>query len=186
MSLCSEMKSYNPTSFCMAFKDLDGNPTNVSLQQDTNEFFNLFCDRLQTAIPAPNKLLPNQVFGGVLEYQSVCRGGHRSVREEPFFVLSVNVKHKRSILDSLEMYVDGERLEGDNAYSCTACGKKVSGVCVSLCSCTSCICSLLLVVWCVSGGHTQARVHQISAQLPHSAFEALRVQSRFDEEKQNQ
>src|SRR6185437_1794533 len=68
---------------------------------------------------------PNQVFGGLLEYQLVCRGGHHSFREEPFFVLSVNVKHKRSIIESLETYVDGERLEGENAYLCNACAKKV-------------------------------------------------------------
>ncbi len=121
----SEMKAYNPATFCHAFKDMDGNPTNVAIQQDSNEFFNLFVDRLQSAIPAPNKLLPNQVFGGVLEYQSVCKGQHRSVRDEPFLTLSLNVKHKRSILDSLDLYVEGERLEGDNAYSCSHCKKKV-------------------------------------------------------------
>jgi ubiquitin carboxyl-terminal hydrolase 9/24 len=40
----------NPKSYCHAFKDWDGNPTNVLEQMDVEEYLNMFLDRLETAI----------------------------------------------------------------------------------------------------------------------------------------
>jgi hypothetical protein len=34
----------DPTGFCHAFKDYEGNPTNIGLQVDVDEFFKLFLD----------------------------------------------------------------------------------------------------------------------------------------------
>ena len=36
------------------------------------------------------------------------------------------MKHKRTILESLEAYVEGEVLEGDNKYFCEEANQKVS------------------------------------------------------------
>ena len=41
---------------------------------------------------------------------------HKSEREEPLLHLQVEVKNKKSILESLESYGEGELLEKDNAY----------------------------------------------------------------------
>ena len=35
------------TGFCHAFKDWDGNPTNVLIQMDADEFFNQLIDRIE-------------------------------------------------------------------------------------------------------------------------------------------
>ena len=46
----SEQQFYNPQGFTNAFKDWDGNPTNVLIQMDVDEFFNMFMDRLEGCI----------------------------------------------------------------------------------------------------------------------------------------
>ena len=49
----------------------------------------------------------------------------RYEREEIFFALSVTVKNE-TLQDSLDQYVKGELLDGDNAYFCEKCGEKVT------------------------------------------------------------
>ena len=43
----SEKQHYDPKPFCHAFKDWDGQPTNVLVQQDANEFLTLFFQQLE-------------------------------------------------------------------------------------------------------------------------------------------
>jgi len=51
----------------------------------------------------------------------VCRYS----KEEPFSVISVDIRNHSTLLDSLEQYVKGELLEGADAYHCEKCNKKV-------------------------------------------------------------
>ena len=50
----------------------------------------------------------------------------KSEREEKFFTLQLEVKHKRNILESLDLFVEGEMLEGDNKYFCEEANQKVA------------------------------------------------------------
>lgn len=50
---------------------------------------------------------------------------NRYSREEPFSVISVDVKNHSNLTDSLHEYVKGELLDGSNAYYCELCDKKV-------------------------------------------------------------
>lgn len=50
----------------------------------------------------------------------------RYSKEEPFSVISVDIRNHSNLLDSLEQYVKGELLEGADAYHCDKCNKKVS------------------------------------------------------------
>lgn len=69
----------------------------------------------------------NEHFGGVIANEIICRGcPHSSEKEEPFLSLSLEVKNKRYLYQSLEALVKGEPLDGDNAYQCDICKKKVS------------------------------------------------------------
>lgn len=52
---------------------------------------------------------------------STCRYS----KEEPFSVISVDIRNHSNLLDSLEQYVKGELLEGADAYHCEKCNKKV-------------------------------------------------------------
>ena len=53
---------------------------------------------------------------------------HHYEREEPLLAINLPVKNKKSILDSLESFIEGEVLDGDNAYYCEECKMKVKTV----------------------------------------------------------
>jgi ubiquitin C-terminal hydrolase len=56
----------------------------------------------------------------------ICKGcPHKYERAEPFLSLSISVKNQKSIEQSLNSFIQGEMLEGDNAYFCEKCDKKV-------------------------------------------------------------
>ena len=62
------------------------------------------------------------LFGGTLVNQVISHERpHRSEREEPFPMLKVDVKNKSSLEDSLELYVAGELLAGDNSMPAGVC-----------------------------------------------------------------
>ncbi len=61
-------------------------------------------------------------FVYIFDRDDIC---FRYEREEVFFALNVTVKNA-TLQDSLDQYVKGELLEGDNAYFCEKCGEKVS------------------------------------------------------------
>jgi ubiquitin carboxyl-terminal hydrolase 34 len=46
----SDRPDYNPFRFCFAFKDYTGQPVNVAIQQDAQEFLNMIFDKLETGL----------------------------------------------------------------------------------------------------------------------------------------
>lgn len=69
----TERQDYTPDDFCFAFKDFEGQPVNVSVQQDSQEFLNIFFDRIETALKeTPFKHIVEDVFGGKICNQTVC------------------------------------------------------------------------------------------------------------------
>ena len=61
----TDRQDYNPVEFCFAFKDFDGNPTNVRVQQDAQEFLNLASDRLENLLKdTPQKYICQSAFQG--------------------------------------------------------------------------------------------------------------------------
>jgi len=124
----SEKQYFNPKGFCHAFKDYDGNPTNVFEQMDADEFFNMFMDRLENQIKGTKQEhFIKQHFGGVVSNELICKGcPHYSEREESFLTVNLQVKNKKNIDQSLAAFVEGEMLDGDNAYHCAICDKKVN------------------------------------------------------------
>ena len=64
-------------------------------------------------------------FGGKFLDQKICRGcEHTYDNEESFLSLSLPVKSKKSLEESLKEFFKGEMLEGDNAYQCEKCEEK--------------------------------------------------------------
>ena len=140
---------YAPRGFWRAFKDYDGEPINVREHQDGLEFFSRLQDMVDTEFKkslaaadpdGPNKDAdkPNSgvkgameaVMGGQFVNQMLCREcpAHRSERLEDFVHVSVDVRNKRDLVESLASYVQGELLESDNQWFCEQCGKKVDAV----------------------------------------------------------
>ncbi len=53
------------TGFCHAFKDWEGQPTNVLIQMDVDEFLNMFIDWIEEKLkPTIHKRLIKNLFGG--------------------------------------------------------------------------------------------------------------------------
>lgn len=88
----------------------------------------MFMDRIEGLIKGTReeKTMQN-LFQGVFANEFICKDcPHYSEREEPFMAVILQVKNKSSVLDSLKFYVEGEMLEGDNAYYCEKCEKKIN------------------------------------------------------------
>lgn len=86
-------------------------------------------DGVDSAILAEQGTPPMQtVLGGSFAQQVIARGvDFHSEREEEFCGLSVDVRGKPGLIESLEAYVQGELMEGDNQYYCEQVNKKVCG-----------------------------------------------------------
>lgn len=126
----SVMQYFDPTQFCHAFKDWDGSPTDITLQKDTNEFLNMLFDRIDNLVKGTKweTCLMDQL-GGTFANELICINcPHSSQRDEAFYCLTVNVKNKKTLLESLSAFVEGEILAGDNAYQCSKCDKKIDTV----------------------------------------------------------
>jgi hypothetical protein len=42
----SDRMDYSPRDFCYSYKDFDGKPMSLGAQQDSQEFYNNFCDKI--------------------------------------------------------------------------------------------------------------------------------------------
>lgn len=115
----SERAYFDTEPFCKAFN------MNVRQQQDVEEFFNVLCDRLENALkPTKNPKLLDEVFSGTVLQEIICKKSPDHVKEhtQKFMTLSVEIKNKKDLLQSLEAFVQGEPIED---YKCESCNAKV-------------------------------------------------------------
>lgn len=100
-------------------------------QVDVEEFLTMFMDRLETAIKgSPYEKTVQHHFGGKFAGETICKGCPHSYesRNEPFLSLGVAIKNKRTVQEGLQALIAGDMLEGDNAYLCAKCDKKVDAL----------------------------------------------------------
>lgn len=121
----SEKEYYNPKEFCYSFKDFDGRPTNTMVQQDSQEFLNAFCDKIEECLKKTNmKYIVNNVFVGRTCSQVICDAcGNVSNRFEDFYNLTLEVANMKTLNDSLNKLVLPEKIDD---FNCEACNKKVT------------------------------------------------------------
>ncbi|XP_059479532.1 probable ubiquitin carboxyl-terminal hydrolase FAF-X isoform X3 [Neocloeon triangulifer] len=122
----SKLQFYVPRGLWKHFK-LQGEPVNLREQQDAVEFFMSLVESLDEAFKAlRQEQVMSKVLGGSFSDQKICKGcPHRYSKEEPFSVISVDIRNHSNLVDSLEQYVKGELLEGADAYHCEKCNAKV-------------------------------------------------------------
>ncbi|XP_022918953.1 ubiquitin carboxyl-terminal hydrolase 9X [Onthophagus taurus] len=122
----SRLQYYVPRGLWRHFK-LQGEPVNLREQQDAVEFFMSLIESLDEALKAlGHEQIMSKILGGSYSDQKICKGcPHRYSKEEPFSVISVDIRNHSSLQDSMEQYVKGELLEGADAYHCEKCSKKV-------------------------------------------------------------
>lgn len=125
-----EKEFFSPKKFCLSFKDIEGNPTNFREQKDAFEFLCLLLDRLEEKVKkTKHENFIKDFFGGSFSNELICKDcSHYYDREEAFLGVNLIVKNTKNIEESLENFVEGQTLVGDNAYYCEECKMKVKAV----------------------------------------------------------
>jgi ubiquitin carboxyl-terminal hydrolase 34 len=123
-------KFVDPTSLAASIRTYEDAQIDVSVQMDVDEFYNLLFDRWEGQILSPvDKLTFRAFYGGQLVQQVKSKEcPHISERLEVFSAIQCDIKGKASLQESLQAYVDGEVMEGDNKYKCSTCDRHVNAV----------------------------------------------------------
>ncbi|PKS12676.1 hypothetical protein jhhlp_000884 [Lomentospora prolificans] len=113
-----------------SIKTYDDTLIDIHNQMDVDEFYNLLFDRWEYQLPNPDdRKVLRSFYGGQLVQQvksNECE--HVSERLEPFSAIQCDIKGKGTLQDSLQAYVGGEIMEGDNKYKCSTCDRHVDAV----------------------------------------------------------
>ena len=119
----SERAYYTPYDFIFSFKDPSGEPTNVAIQQDTQEFLNIFFDRIENLLkPTPFKNILNNVYGGkTIDLLGCTSCGHLRVTEQIFYNLSMEVKNMKNMKESLDKLTSEDVISD---FKCENCQQK--------------------------------------------------------------
>src|SRR3990167_4181600 len=68
----SRRRSYDPRSFCHAYKDSGGKSVNVSVQMDVDEFYNQLCDKFELIMHnTPQRHLMKSFWDGTIANQLI-------------------------------------------------------------------------------------------------------------------
>lgn len=86
-----------------------GEPVNLREQQDAVEFFMSLVESLDEALKSlGHEQIMSKILGGSFSDQKICKGcPHRYSKEEPFSVISVDIRNHSSLPESMEQYVKG-------------------------------------------------------------------------------
>lgn len=120
----------DPEDFVTSIKTYDDEMINIHNQMDVEEFFNLLNDRWEGQLRSQEAVRRFRLFyNGQLVTQTKSKEcDHISEVMEPFSAIQCDIKGKTNLLESLDAYVDGEHMEGDNKYKCSSCDRHVDAV----------------------------------------------------------
>ncbi|KAL0931794.1 ubiquitin carboxyl-terminal hydrolase [Colletotrichum truncatum] len=126
----SSRKFIDPSLLVGCIKTYEETPIDVHNQMDVDEFYNLLFDRWEGQLSAAEeRKVLRSFYGGQLVQQVASKEcEHISERLEPFSAIQCDIKGKLTLQDSLQAYVDGEIMEGDNKYKCSSCDRHVDAV----------------------------------------------------------
>ena len=125
----SQKEHYNPKDFVYSFKDYDGNPTNINVQCDAQEFLSRLIEKIDEGLKdTSEKYLCSNILGGTTLQQVKCTNpecGNVSERKENIYYLSLDIKNCSNIKECLEKFIKEEKLED---YHCEKCDKKITNI----------------------------------------------------------
>ncbi|KAL7909997.1 hypothetical protein GGI35DRAFT_351616 [Trichoderma velutinum] len=126
----SYRRCIDPAQLVGSIKTYDDVLIDIHNQMDVEEFYSLFFDRLESqSMTDDEKKALRSIYGGQLVQQvksQECE--HVSERLEPFSAIQCDIHGKSTLQESLQAYVRGEVLEGDNKYKCSSCDRHVDAV----------------------------------------------------------
>ena len=120
-----ESQFYNPKTFCSNF---DGQVLDIHEQMDADEFYSRLLDKLEEYVKdnADYKDLFKAMFGGMNVDELLFKEcGHKRENEFFFNSIQLQVSGKKNLEESLNSYVKGEMMEGNNSIFCEECKKKI-------------------------------------------------------------
>ncbi|KAF2676667.1 hypothetical protein K458DRAFT_396702 [Lentithecium fluviatile CBS 122367] len=123
----SYRKAADPRDFAACVKVPEGVPIDINVQMDADEFYNLLFDQWEAQMLSPEiRQQFRSFYGGQTVNQIKSKEcEHVSERVESFFVVQCDVQGKLNLNESLQAYVEGDVMEGDNKYKCESCGGKL-------------------------------------------------------------
>ncbi|RHY13087.1 hypothetical protein DYB36_002995, partial [Aphanomyces astaci] len=102
----------NPLGLLSVLKTNTGAAVNVKMQQDASEFLTSFLQQLEAEINNGKQHDVEAAFaralGGVFSNELVADGNRYSERTEPFHYISVAVRDKNTLVESLDSWVEGD------------------------------------------------------------------------------
>ena len=127
----SILQFYPPMQFIKSFKKaFNGEPIHVGIQQDTDEFLAILCDKLEEEAKIFNKqdFLENSFKGGISNEILSLEKDYKYYSQitEPFYRITLDIKGNKTLEEALDAYVKGEILDGENKYFCSDYNKKIS------------------------------------------------------------
>lgn len=127
----SYRKAADPRPFAACVMTLDKTPIDIGVQMDADEFYNLLFDQWEAQlVKEHDKKRFRDFYGGQMLQQVKSKEcEHVSERADSFFALQCDVQGKANLQESLQAFVQGDVMEGDNKYKCESCdGKFVDAV----------------------------------------------------------
>ncbi|KAF1961919.1 hypothetical protein CC80DRAFT_574639, partial [Byssothecium circinans] len=123
----SYRKWADPEPFAACVRVPDGGSIDINIQMDADEFYNLLFDQWEAQMISPRvKEQFRSFYGGQTVNQIKSKEcEHVSERLESFFVVQCDVQGKSSLIESLQAFVEGDVMEGENKYKCESCGGKL-------------------------------------------------------------
>ncbi|KAF1925634.1 uncharacterized protein M421DRAFT_7661 [Didymella exigua CBS 183.55] len=122
----SYRRAADPRPFAACVMTLDKTPIDIGVQMDADEFYNLLFDQWEAQlVNEQDKRRFRNFYGGQMLQQVKSKEcEHVSERADSFFALQCDVQGKATLQESLQAFVQGDVMEGDNKYKCESCGGK--------------------------------------------------------------
>lgn len=122
----SYRKAADPRPFAGCVRNLDKTPIDLGVQMDADEFYNLLFDQWEAQLVSEQdkQRFRNFYGGSMLQQVKSKECEHVSERADSFFALQCDVQGKANLQESLQSFVQGDVMEGDNKYKCESCGGK--------------------------------------------------------------
>lgn len=119
-------RSTDPRSFAACVKSVESTPIDIAVQMDVDEFYNLLFDQWEKQLVKEDHRQKFRSFygGQTLNQIKSKECDHVSERTEPFFAVQCDVQGKANLQESLQAFIHGDVMEGDNKYKCELCGGK--------------------------------------------------------------
>ena len=112
-----------PKDFIFSLK-VFGERVQLRRTLDSSEFYHNFCDIIHNSLEKTKyKTLIEDIFCGKTQERKICSNcNNESNREEEFKLISLEVKDKKDLYESLDQYISEEVIDD---YKCGKCNNKV-------------------------------------------------------------